>query len=137
MRDRTEESKEYYIKNKERINSSESHRLASRRYYQKNRIKIIARKKELPSQSPEAFRRRSLKKNYGLTVEEYDLLLVKQDNVCAICRKVCRTHSFLSIDHCHTTGKIRGLLCNDCNRGIGLLKDNVENIKRSLEYLGG
>lgn len=62
----------------------------------------------------------------------------KQNNVCAICFKSELTvrNKNLAVDHCHKTGIIRGLLCSNCNRAIGLLKDNVVIIKSALKYLG-
>jgi hypothetical protein len=41
------------------------------------------------------------------------------------------------VDHCHATGKVRGLLCHNCNRALGLMQDNIENIKRAADYLEG
>lgn len=72
-----------------------------------------------------------LRTKYGITYEDYEELLVKQDGKCALCGRV----SVLAIDHCHKTGKIRGLLCNQCNLGIGLLKEDPEIFKKALEYL--
>lgn len=77
---------------------------------------------------------------YGLTLDQYAELLRKQRGVCAICgepetlvRKgtLCQ----LTIDHDHTTGQVRGLLCNNCNRAIGLLKDSPEHLRTAAEYL--
>ena len=80
----------------------------------------------------------NLKRLYDITFDEYGALLKKQDYKCAICRtadmKTERTSWFV-VDHCHTTGKVRGLLCNSCNRGIGLLKESVENFSNAIEYL--
>lgn len=65
----------------------------------------------------------------------YDELNLSQDGKCAICDKPCTVNSVLSVDHCHETGKIRGLLCNKCNTGIGLLGDNIEGVQAALDYL--
>ena len=69
-----------------------------------------------------------LKHRYGITAAEYDALFAAQHGVCAVCRKPSGSSeqpqhwkNKLAIDHCHETGKIRGLLCNGCNTGIGLL----------------
>ncbi len=86
---------------------------------------------------------RSFKYNlsrYGITKTDYDYLLNKQNKKCAICgatevlRKDKRNDS-LYVDHCHSTGKIRGLLCNNCNSGLGMFKDKIENLKAAIEYL--
>jgi len=73
---------------------------------------------------------------YNLTTEAYQTLMLKQGNKCAICGipQIELKHS-LHIDHCHTTGKIRGLLCGRCNWAIGLLKDNINILKSAVKYL--
>ena len=82
-----------------------------------------------------------LKANYGLTLEDYEQLLTKQKGVCAICFQPETTMSNagyiknLSVDHCHTTGKIRGLLCHHCNTGIGKFMDSVERLESAIKYL--
>jgi len=58
-----------------------------------------------------------------------------QNGLCAICKKPCDTNDVLSVDHCHETGKIRGLLCNKCNIGIGMLGDSVAGVQAALDYL--
>lgn len=68
--------------------------------------------------------------------------LEKQNNLCLICSKVGFKmnkgikHN-LVVDHCHDSGRFRGLLCNNCNRGLGLFKDSTESLKRAIEYLEG
>lgn len=70
----------------------------------------------------------------GLEQRLYLLLLEEQQGVCAICKEA-PTSRPLYIDHNHTSGKIRGLLCNSCNLGIGLLKDRVEVLQNAISYL--
>lgn len=82
-------------------------------------------------------RRRRLKYLYGIAPDKYDELLVKQNGVCAICRKLCVTGQRLSVDHCHETGKVRGLLCHNCNHGIGKFKDKPELLLAAAKYLKG
>lgn len=72
-----------------------------------------------------------LRTKYNLSYEDYEELLIKQDGRCAICNRIRKLH----VDHCHETGRVRGLLCNNCNCGIGNLQDDIEIIKRALEYL--
>jgi hypothetical protein len=74
-------------------------------------------------------------KRYGLTIKSYKVLVDKQAGVCAICGESETTFARLSVDHCHISGRIRGLLCNNCNRGIGLLKDSATILLRAHEYL--
>lgn len=78
-----------------------------------------------------------LRNNYGITIEDYDNLLVSQSNRCAICNtdKPTGKWKVFAVDHCHTTGNVRGLLCNECNRGMGLLGDNPERLRLAAEYL--
>jgi hypothetical protein len=81
-----------------------------------------------------------LKKAYGITLDQYNELLSSQNHKCAICytesnRKYRGKIKAFAVDHCHTTGTIRGLLCNDCNTGIGLLKDNVIFLESAINYL--
>lgn len=80
-------------------------------------------------------KRKYLMKSYGLTKDQFDDMLTKQNNSCAICGTTDLGKPSPSIDHCHTTGKVRGLLCNNCNRGLGLLKDSKEIIENAIKYL--
>jgi len=79
-----------------------------------------------------------LKRNYNLTKEDYEKLLLKQNNQCAICKNEKSQTSkteWLFVDHCHETGKIRGLLCNQCNIGIGSFKDNISLMENAIKYI--
>lgn len=80
-----------------------------------------------------------LKYFYKITQETYDQMLVVQGGVCAICGsaepKGNKISKHFQIDHDHNTGRVRGLLCCKCNRGIGLLGDSISNIERVLYYL--
>lgn len=80
-----------------------------------------------------------LKHLYGITLADYELMLEAQGGVCAICGSDTpgRNHKFFCVDHNHHTGNVRGLLCNDCNVGIGRLGDTSEKIRRVLSYLEG
>ena len=77
-----------------------------------------------------------LNKNYGITIEEYDLLLEQQDNKCAICgTNTPGGKGRFHVDHDHTSGAIRGLLCSSCNIGLGHFKDDPEILILAAEYL--
>lgn len=76
-------------------------------------------------------RNRKLVKAYGITIEDYNALLAKQGGQCAICKQFRK----LVVDHCHDQQKVRGLLCDACNTGIGLLREDPELFARALEYL--
>lgn len=71
---------------------------------------------------------------YGMTQSLYDSMLSVQQNKCAICGGISSGRS-LAIDHCHKTGKIRGLLCEKCNWMIGFAKDNPDILRSAIEYL--
>ena len=91
-------------------------------------------RKKYPKKFKEAKRKYILKKQFGITIEDYNLMLKKQNGVCGICDKK-PIKKRLAVDHCHNTGKIRGLLCDSCNRGIGQLGDTIEMLKKAVIYL--
>lgn len=80
----------------------------------------------------------SLQARYGITIERYRELLEEQGGCCAICRatevgsNVKRWH----LDHCHATGKVRGLLCHRCNMGLGYFRDDPALLAEAIKYLG-
>lgn len=74
-------------------------------------------------------------KGYGITIEYYNQMFVDQNGLCAICGGHNTNGRPLFVDHCHTTGKVRGLLCSHCNTGIGLLKDNITILQGAIKYL--
>lgn len=93
-------------------------------------------------QNKDFYKNKHLMRAYGITVEQYRDLQMKQNNVCACCKKPesryshhSKTLSDLAVDHCHKTGKIRGLLCFKCNMAIGLLKDDVGTLTEAVRYL--
>ena len=73
-------------------------------------------------------------KKYNLTIEQYNKLIIEQDNKCLICGKP-QENKKLAIDHCHTTNKVRGLLCSRCNLGIGLFKDDPDLLLKAGQYI--
>jgi Recombination endonuclease VII len=79
-------------------------------------------------------------KGRRLLFQEYDALLKSQNGVCAACGKPEQSTykgkpRMLAVDHCHVTGRVRGLLCGHCNRALGLLRENPEHIKALLLYV--
>ena len=73
---------------------------------------------------------------YGLTKEQYYEMYEKQQGKCAICEEEPKTKRLLHVDHCHSTGIIRGLLCSQCNTALGSFRDNPTLLNRAIEYLG-
>jgi hypothetical protein len=75
---------------------------------------------------------------YNISLNFYDNLFIQQNNRCAICSNAFSNekHNYKAhIDHDHTTGKVRGLLCNDCNSGIGFLKENITILSNAIKYI--
>jgi hypothetical protein len=74
---------------------------------------------------------------YGLKIEDYERMLEDQDYKCFICLKPHeeKPRKRLHVDHCHKTGKVRGLLCPSCNTSMGKLEDDVCRLKRMIAYL--
>lgn len=73
-------------------------------------------------------------RKYGLTEDEYDFIFEQQGGSCKLCSFKPRIRN-LAIDHDHRTGKVRGLLCNECNLGLGKFKDDPELLKEAAKYL--
>ena len=82
-------------------------------------------------------RQRALKQNYGLTIEQYDEMVSRQNGLCLICRKPPSggRGRRLYVDHCHETKIVRGLLCNRCNSAIGLLDEDAARMKHAANYV--
>lgn len=74
-----------------------------------------------------------LKERYRITYEEYIFLFKKQKNRCGICKENIKNHP--SVDHDHKTNKVRGLLCRQCNFGLGHFKDSIVYLQRAINYL--
>ena len=72
---------------------------------------------------------------YGIDRARYQLMFAEQKGVCKLCGKPEKKIRKLAVDHCHTTGKVRGLLCMECNTGLGKFKDNTEVLARAIAYL--
>jgi len=84
---------------------------------------------------PDWQKKKRLKADWGLTLEEYQEMLNQQNNKCAICGSTDLKGKQRAIDHNHTTGKIRGILCNNCNNGLGRFKDNINFLQNAIKYL--
>lgn len=122
-----EKGKKYRAKNADKIKEH------NKKYNRENADKLKKyRKKNIDKR-----RESSLKRYYGITLEDYNKFLEMQGGICAICGKpetksINGTLFTLSVDHDHKTGKVRGLLCKDCNLGVGKLGDNLDEIITQL-----
>jgi hypothetical protein len=96
---------------------------------------------EIKSERYESLRKWMLNKKYKLTPEEYKRILDEQKGVCKICGKkqekwwVSELNGGLSIDHHHSCGRVRGLLCSNCNTAIGLLCEDTKIMRRAIQYI--
>jgi Recombination endonuclease VII len=85
---------------------------------------------------PEYTRERHYLRQYGITIADYDRMLADQGGKCAICPTDSPgRHGRFHVDHCHETGKVRGLLCSNCNRGLGLFQDNAHYLMTASKYV--
>lgn len=98
--------------------------------------RIAEYRKTNPRDSYNSFRNWSLRKKYGIEPEEYDRLFVKQHGRCAICdRHQSELNRRLAVDHDHSTGVVRALLCDGCNRGLGMFHDDPILLQSALSFL--
>lgn len=102
------------------------------------RQSVIDRSKQYRIDHPTAKRSQDLLSKYGMTLEEYGDMLEKQDGKCAICGLKAEDngrYGVLYIDHNHKSWKVRGLLCERCNFGLGIFKDNIDMLRNAAKYL--
>lgn len=146
----------YNKRNRIRINAQKKLRMATpegkaaaQAWQEKNRERRNARRRERSAQSPELrernrqrsaaryksnpvlHARRTRLLRYGLTEQDFAARLAAQGGLCAIC---C-LKSPQAIDHCHSDGRVRGLLCDDCNHALGFIHDNISSLANAIEYL--
>lgn len=137
---RWEEKKEELKEYKKRYNLKNKDIIKERRkeYYQQNKEVIKERVSNYRKENPYKIREAQLKCKFGIDLDEYTDLLIKQDNKCAICKSDDTgriDHKYFHVDHDHKTGNVRGLLCSKCNSAIGLLNDDVGILKNAINYL--
>lgn len=120
---------EYYWENREEVlknkqedhkNNPEKRRATSRKHYLKN---------------PGRYRERNLESAFGLSLEGYGKMVSDQNGVCAICNSPPAPGKILCVDHNHATGKLRGLLCTNCNTALGLLKESPATAESLIRYI--
>ena len=92
--------------------------------------------------NPDKYREKSLMRQFGIGIKEYDIMLKSQNGVCDICsspESAINPHTKkarnMAVDHCHKTGKIRGLLCSLCNSAIGNFDDDIDRLRAAIQYL--
>lgn len=132
---RAEYKKRYYAENRERILAkNKAWYEANKDERKKKQAAWYEANKEKANASARALK---LRKQYGITQEDYEAMFVKQDGKCAICLEPLPSDRSAAIDHCHDTGRVRGLLHNPCNAALGIFQDDAETVERALRYLRG
>ena len=90
--------------------------------------------KKYRADNPKKYRDSKLKTDYGISLEQYNIMLEKQKGVCSICYKP-EVGKALAVDHCHRTLVVRGLLCQKCNTSLGKMEDSPDRLRRAAAYL--
>ena len=112
--------------------NKEKYKARQKEYYQANKEKYKAYS-EANKEKIEEYR---LNNKFGITQDEYDLNLELQDHACKICKvDASEFTKKLHVDHCHTTGELRGLLCPSCNVGLGHFRDDIELLEDAIDYV--
>ena len=126
-------NRESYLASQKRYRQShrEERNTRRRENYAYERDHVLARCKKYFEANRDLKKHYSLRTKYGISLEQYRAMCAEQGNKCKICRKECP----LAVDHCHATGKVRGLLCRACNSAIGKLGDTSDGIRSALKYL--
>lgn len=115
--------------------------LANARQMERRRASGVQPKRVFESEEERLASRRStgrksrLSTQYGLSLDEHAAMLQRQGGKCAICNEPPIAPRPLAVDHCHTTGRVRGLLCDRCNHGIGHLGDSPARLQAAIAYL--
>lgn len=121
---RIDESKPYGPDNffwKERLRGSDDRNKYAKAWRKKN---------------PIAQKNIELKSSFGITIDDYFDMLERQGGGCAICKTTDNgKYEYFAVDHCHSTGNVRGLLCSNCNTGLGLFQDRIELLDAAKQYL--
>ena len=125
--------KRYYINYRDRGRT-----LEKKRYWkdpQKSRARARNWRKNQPKYSKEKDMDTRITRTFGISLDEYKVLLNAQGNSCAICGRTNVKRKNLSIDHDHRTGRVRGLLCINCNTAIGFAKDDIKLLQKIMGYI--
>lgn len=143
--------KAYYEKNKESKKEYGRKRYAKdkKKFIQKsweyevlNKEKVRETKKDYRKNNKDKLKDHALRKNFGITLEQYNKMFNEQGGCCKICNnpetaifKKTGATIMLAVDHCHKTGKVRGLLCGRCNPALGAFNDDIEILESAIDYL--
>lgn len=114
-----------------RQNNPGAHAEHNRKSYRKHREKVVARAREYRARKRDFIRNSDMVRKYGVTLAEVEARRAELDSRCEICHHQCE----LVVDHDHSTGRFRGLLCTSCNKGLGFFKDDVDLLVDASSYL--
>lgn len=104
--------------------------------YQRDKSKLRKESLERYHANPESQRLRLYISRYGLDIADWHSMFKKQRGCCAICgTHQSKLKQTLNVDHNHSTGIVRGLLCSNCNRGVGMFQDEADRLRKAAEYL--
>lgn len=134
---------EFYWANKSKTILASACKQCCKKESVQNRKKDPLRKikqQAYAKKNPDKLKNNQLKTTYGITLIQYQTLLKKQNNVCAICENEetviwNNKPNYLCVDHCHSTKKIRGILCRDCNAALGKFQDSPDLLRKAATYL--
>lgn len=106
-----------------RIKNPEKMKLSYKKYHENNKEKGVI------------YRREYHKRRYNITLADFNNMLKLQDNKCSICNNTFKNSKDTNIDHCHSSNKVRSLLCYNCNVGLGHFRDNITYLNTAIDYL--
>lgn len=141
-----DKNREYREKNPEKLkaikaawrrNNPEKVKKHRANYYEKHKEKVRAYASSWVKKNPRKLLRAQLRRQYGLPLEEYDSMVLSQEGRCKICNSQMTRLREPCVDHDHVTGKVRGLLCLNCNVAIGLFLEDGHILLRAMAYLDG
>jgi hypothetical protein len=140
---RAEYMRRYFAINKDKWERTEEenrrrNELRRARYAESESVRIESRRKtrEWQLANPEKRKRQRLR-TYGITLEQFNAIMARQGGRCAICGYSDRSNAkvFPFVDHCHGSGSVRGILCANCNNGLGHFHDSIEKLTAAIAYL--
>lgn len=130
----------YYIKNKEtktryHVQWRKDNPRYMKEWYKRHKKEELLKANKRNLKNKEDNRKKTLKRKYSLSHENWLEIWKNQSGKCAICGEVFNNPSDACVDHNHETGKVRGLLCKKCNLALGLFNDDIKNMMTAVEYL--
>jgi hypothetical protein len=131
----TEEERKAYHREwnqKQRVKKPEQQKAVSKKSREKHKERRSAENRKYEQDNPEKLKQFRRTTRYGLSEENYLAMVAEQESCCWICGDFMEVPF---IDHCHTTNKVRGLLCRCCNAGLGMFTDDPKKLNRAIQYL--